>query len=88
MIGKTPFKIGDDKMLLRFGVSNFKSIKDYQEISLIASGYKENLEFIIQKENLKEKVIPVRRSSMNCGGGTTPSPSAAHPWAAGPTWRG
>ena len=45
-------------MLLRFGVSNYRSIKDYQELSLIASSYKDSPDYLISVEGLAHKVLP------------------------------
>jgi AAA15 family ATPase/GTPase len=45
-------------MLLRFGVSNFLSIKDYQEVSLIASSLKDSGSHLCEVEGFSEKVLP------------------------------
>lgn len=45
-------------MLLRFGVSNYRSIKGYQEISLVAAAIKDAEAELIECENFKLKVLP------------------------------
>lgn len=45
-------------MLLRFGVSNFRSIKEYQEISMVASAIKDAEADLIDCHDFKLKVLP------------------------------
>jgi len=46
-------------MLLRFSGSNFRSIKDRQEVSFIASSYSEHAESLVAVEGISHKVLPV-----------------------------
>ena len=46
-------------MLLRFGASNFLSIKDYQELSLIATPLKDTPSHLCEVDGLREKILPV-----------------------------
>lgn len=46
-------------MLLRFGVSNFKSIKDYQELSLVASSLKDDPAYLLKINGSKERAVPL-----------------------------
>lgn len=46
-------------MLIRFGTSNFYSIRDYAELSLVASpGIKDAPEVLISPRGIKEKLLP------------------------------
>ena len=45
-------------MLIRFGFSNFRSVKDYQEISFVASSITDECADLISIESLNEKVLP------------------------------
>jgi len=45
-------------MLVRFGFSNFRSIKEYQEISFVASSISDDCAELISTEPLDEKVLP------------------------------
>lgn len=46
-------------MLLRFGVENYRSIKEYQEISFAAAKLKESVEVdLIEKDNLADDYLP------------------------------
>ena len=45
-------------MLLRFGVSNFLSFKEYQELSLVASTLKDEPDYLLSSDCLKEKTLP------------------------------
>lgn len=45
-------------MLLRFGASNYRSIKDYQELSLVASSLKDLKVHLCESEGFKEKILP------------------------------
>jgi len=46
-------------MLLRFGVSNYRSLCDYQEFSLVASKLKDRPTHLIAVEKLSREVLPV-----------------------------
>lgn len=46
-------------MLLRFGVSNFKSIRDYQELSLVASSLKDDPAYLLEINGSKERAVPL-----------------------------
>lgn len=46
-------------MLLRFGVSNFRSIHVYQSISLVASALKDSPEQLIESGTGRERVLPL-----------------------------
>lgn len=46
-------------MLLRFGVSNYKSLKDYQELSLVASSLKDEPAYLLDVSGSKEHALPV-----------------------------
>jgi hypothetical protein len=46
-------------MLMRFGVSNFRSIRDYQELSLVASALKDSGSDLIEPPGIREKLLPV-----------------------------
>lgn len=46
-------------MILRYGVSNFYSISDYQEVSFIATSLKDNIDFLCEVDGFKHKVLPV-----------------------------
>lgn len=46
-------------MLLRFGVSNFRSIRDYQEFSLIASPLKDEPSHTIASPAIPERILPI-----------------------------
>lgn len=45
-------------MLMRFGVSNYRSILDYQELLLIASALKDPGPDLIAKDRIRERVLP------------------------------
>lgn len=45
-------------MLIRFGFSNFRSIKDYQEVSFVASSITDDCGNVISTDAIKEKVLP------------------------------
>src|SRR5262245_54154351 len=45
-------------MLIRFGVSNYLSIRDYPEISLVASSLKDQGSDLIDTAALREKLLP------------------------------
>jgi len=45
-------------MLIRFGFSNFRSIKDYQEVSFVASSLSDECADLISPESLNEKILP------------------------------
>jgi AAA15 family ATPase/GTPase len=45
-------------MLLRFGVSNYRSISDYQELLLAASPIKEHQVYVISVNGLDSKILP------------------------------
>lgn len=45
-------------MLLRFGVSNYRSIRDYQELLLVASSVKEHQAQVMTVNRLNAKVLP------------------------------
>lgn len=45
-------------MLLRFGVENFRSIKEYQELSFVASAYKDAGVELFKPEGFKGRVLP------------------------------
>src|SRR5271170_2313187 len=45
-------------MLMRFGVSNYLSIRDYQELSLVASSLKDSGTDLIERPNVKESLLP------------------------------
>ncbi|HDN25560.1 MAG TPA: ATP-binding protein [Thioploca sp.] len=45
-------------MLLRFGVSNYRSISDYQEVLLAASSLKEHQAQVISVKGLEAKILP------------------------------
>jgi len=46
-------------MLLRFGVSNYRSIRDYQELLLTASKLKDRSEHLFADAGLRNPVVPV-----------------------------
>ncbi|MDA8428387.1 MAG: ATP-binding protein [Geobacteraceae bacterium] len=46
-------------MLLRFGVSNFLSINEYQELSMIATPLKDTPSHLCEVSGFREKVLPV-----------------------------
>lgn len=46
-------------MLLRFGVENHRSIKNYQQLLLTASAFKERSETLLQTDDPKVLVVPV-----------------------------
>jgi len=46
-------------MLLRFGASNFLSIKEYQELSLVATPLKDTPSHLCEVVGFKEKILPV-----------------------------
>lgn len=46
-------------MLLRFGFSNFLSIKDYQELNLSASAINDEPNYLLASENLNINILPV-----------------------------
>ncbi len=46
-------------MLLRYGVSNFQSIRSYQELSLVASSLKDEGPDLLHSEGRREVVLPV-----------------------------
>ena len=46
-------------MLMRFGVSNYRSIRDYQELSLVASALKDPGSDLIGSSGTSEKLLPV-----------------------------
>jgi hypothetical protein len=48
-----------DLVLLRFGVSNYLSIRDYQELSFVASSLKDSGGDLISSPNLRESLLPV-----------------------------
>ncbi|MGP0093465.1 MAG: AAA family ATPase [Xanthobacteraceae bacterium] len=43
---------------MRFGIENFLSIRDYQELSLVASSLKEDTDQLIEVSGLSEKLLP------------------------------
>jgi uncharacterized protein len=45
-------------MLLRFGVSNYRSIRDYQELLLTASSLEEEEQYLISIKPLETKILP------------------------------
>ena len=45
-------------MFLRFGVSNHRSIRDYQKLSLVASNLKGGIADLIEVQRLPHKVLP------------------------------
>ena len=45
-------------MLLRYGVANFQSIRDYQEISLVASSLKDKIGHLCEVKGFKNKILP------------------------------
>ena len=45
-------------MLIRFGVSNCLSVKDYQEISLVASTHKHLSEHLIRTTGIRQQILP------------------------------
>jgi AAA15 family ATPase/GTPase len=46
-------------MLIRFGVSNYRSIRDYQELSLVASALKDQEADLIEPTGIREKLLPI-----------------------------
>jgi len=46
-------------MLIRFGVSNFRSICEYQELSLVASNIKEHDDSLINIDGINERFLPL-----------------------------
>jgi len=48
----------EENMLLRFGVSNYRSIKEYQQLSLTASSLKDRPAFTIASPVFNEKILP------------------------------
>lgn len=46
-------------MLMRFGVSNYRSIRDYQELSLVATALKDPGSDLIEPSGIREKLLPV-----------------------------
>lgn len=46
-------------MLIRYGVSNFRSIRDYQEFSLVASALKDVISEPIKSDAIRERLLPV-----------------------------
>lgn len=45
-------------MLIRFGFSNFRSIKDYQEVSFVASSISDECADLIVTRSVDEKILP------------------------------
>jgi hypothetical protein len=45
-------------MLIRFGFSNFRSIKDYQEVSFVAASISDDCADLILTKSLSEKILP------------------------------
>lgn len=45
-------------MLIRFGFSNFRSIKGYQEVSFVSSSISDNSASLISIDAIKEKLVP------------------------------
>ena len=45
-------------MLMRFGVSNYRSILDYQELSLVASALKDSGTDLITRPDIRERILP------------------------------
>lgn len=45
-------------MLIRFGAANSSSIKDYQELSLVASTLKDDGVDLLEADNLRDKILP------------------------------